>query len=497
MASLFDKKGRWPQENEAAEKELRQALTAIADTHAPEARAEIAALEETHRERREWVWCTLEDAPLAGAIEHLATLARHTAQPMVGRTVSALSEEYAAGAWRTDDAALRAMAAVDRQADVAAVRTAVRAVYRPWLERASEEFQAATDGPDFAARYALQPLPEWGPGTCVVFCDGLRLDLAHRLEELLAARGLDSAVATRLTALPSITTTAKQAVSPVADLLGGSSGLDPAPKAGGGVVNVEVLRRMLAEADWQVLRGDDLGDPSGRAWSEADNIDNIGHNETKKLPRAIGGVLSAVAERVEALTGAGWTQVVVLTDHGWLYLPGALPKATLPIDLAKQNLRKGRCARLKEGAFTDLQVVPWHWDSDVSVAMAPGICCFQQGKEYEHGGLSPQECVTPIMTITNADAEPAAAASLSVRWIGLRCAFVVENAPAGASVDVRTKAGDASSSLLAEVRPLKLDGTASVLIEDDAREGEAAFAILLTASGMPLAQGNTTVGGEQ
>ena len=50
-----------------------------------------------------------------------------------------------------------------------------------------------------------------------------------------------------------------------------------------------------------------------------------------------------------ALIAHGWRQVIVITDHGWLLLPDGLPKTELKEHLTE--IRKGRCARLKELAY--------------------------------------------------------------------------------------------------------------------------------------------------
>ena len=34
--------------------------------------------------------------------------------------------------------------------------------------------------------------------------------------------------------------------------------------------------------------------------------------------------------RVESLLAAGWREVRIVTDRGWLLLPGGLPKTDLP-----------------------------------------------------------------------------------------------------------------------------------------------------------------------
>ncbi|MBI4494835.1 MAG: hypothetical protein HY690_18835 [Chloroflexi bacterium] len=121
-----------------------------------------------------------------------------------------------------------------------------------------------------------------------------------------------------------------------------------------------------------------------------------------------------------------------------------MPKADLPEHLAE--VRKGRCARLKWGSNTDQQVVPWRWDPSVRFALAPGIHCYEAGKEYEHGGLSPQECVVPILTASKAAAPEAPIAIDAITWRRLRCNVAVKGARPGLRVDLRTKAGDPATS---------------------------------------------------
>ena len=58
-----------------------------------------------------------------------------------------------------------------------------------------------------------------------------------------------------------------------------------------------------------------------------------------------------MVSRIGALLKAGWSEVVVVTDHGWLLVPGGLPKVELKSFLAEH--RWGRCATLKSGAQTN------------------------------------------------------------------------------------------------------------------------------------------------
>ena len=83
----------WPQDNEDAEEQLREALTDLANLTPGQARKRVLELEAEHGARRDWVWARLGNAPLATALEHLATLARTTEQPVAGATVTDIADD--------------------------------------------------------------------------------------------------------------------------------------------------------------------------------------------------------------------------------------------------------------------------------------------------------------------------------------------------------------------------------------------------------------------
>ena len=143
---------------------------------------------------------------------------------------------------------------------------------------------------------------------------------------------------------------------------------------------------------------------------------------TKKacgLAHRIAELIASLVYRVESLLAAGWREVRIVTDHGWLLLPGGLPKTDLPKYLTATRWR--RCAVVKESADVDLPCFPWFWADKVRIACPPGIGLFMAGEEYSHGGLSLQECVVPQLTVL-AGAQPAVSAKIeSVKWTGLRC----------------------------------------------------------------------------
>ena len=123
---------------------------------------------------------------------------------------------------------------------------------------------------------------------------------------------------------------------------------------------------------------------------------------------------------------AGWKHIRIVTDHGWLLMPGGLPKT----ELAKHQTetRWGRCAVLKDSAHGTPLTFGWDWCKEVQVAYAPGVSNFIAGAEYAHGGISLQECLVPVLQLDCAGAAGADATVKiqSVTWKGLRCAVVVD-----------------------------------------------------------------------
>jgi hypothetical protein len=480
----------WPGINDDSEDALRSTLAALRDAKPEDARAKLFELEANHGERRGWLWGCLGRAPLAYALEHLVQVAEVTAGGWKAADAAGIASQYVENGWRADDALLCALAAVDKTEDVTAVKAAADVLYRVWLEDGAKALQSAVAG---ASPSAL--LPDTSgvePGSCVLFSDGLRVDVAQRLRARLENAGCTVELEADFAALPPVTGTAKPAVSPVAFQLATGSGFDPTAPSGQSKLTAEALRKLITAAGWQIL-GDEIGNVTGRAWTECGDIDRFGHSHESKLAREVDSEVNEIAQRVESLLDWGWKRVIVVTDHGWLLVPGGLQKVDLPEHLTEQ--RKGRCARLKPDVATEYLTLPWRWDPNVNVAYAPGIRTFVAGQEFDHGGISPQECVTTRLTVTRVADETAGSAEIeSIAWSGQRCRVQVAGGPTGLTLDVRTKAGDAGTSLLIESRAVA-EGAASVLIEDDTTIGTAAFIVLLSAAGKVIRQATTVVGG--
>ena len=103
--------------------------------------------------------------------------------------------------------------------------------------------------------------------------------------------------------------------------------------------------------------------PSGAAgggWTECGSIDSIGHSLQIGLVHQLASEIEQIAERVATLLEAGWRRVRVVTDHGWLLLPGGLPKVELAPYLVETKW--ARCARVKGHPDLNFPVAAWYWN---------------------------------------------------------------------------------------------------------------------------------------
>ena len=497
-SELFREPSSWPQNNEKDEAALRQALLVLENITPSAARDRLLDLEKTHGVRREWVWAKLAQASLSGALEHLAALAKRTASKLGGASVAEMAKLYVDAAWEIDTAALSAMATVKSTADAQAVGKALNAIYRPWLESAAEHLQELADKEPLPGRDGqglVDLLVELGG--LILFVDGLRFDVSQRLAERMREKSWSVIMSTRWAGLPTVTATAKPAVSPVTEEIKGLAlGEDflPATADGGQPLTTDRFRKLLAAAGYQYLGSDETGDPSVRAWTEHGEFDKLGHSLQGKLAGGVEEQVEFLLERIESLLDAGWREIRVVTDHGWLWLPGGLPKVELPKYLTAS--RWARCAVIKGGSKVEVPTVRWHWNSHERVAVAPGIACFGAGNEYAHGGVSLQESLIPVIRVTAGDAASKTAAKVAdVSWVGLRCRVQIEPAQPGLSVDLRTKVNDPGSSVNT-VRRVDAKGVASLLVADDELEGTPAAVVVLDASGHAIAKQPTIIGGE-
>jgi hypothetical protein len=266
---------------------------------------------------------------------------------------------------------------------------------------------------------------------------------------------------------------------------------EPCVKGQGGLTH-DRFKKLLAQQGWQYLGEDETGDPKGLAWVACGDIDKEGHDSELKLPARIPAILDGVVERIQSLMQAGWRRVRIVTDHGWLLVPGKMPKSYLPQQAAES--RWGRCAQLKQGVSVEGLTLPWHWNPATPIHFPRGIHSFIAGRAYAHGGVSLQECLVPVIKIVN-DATRVVSATISdIQWRGLVCKVTVEGYSEGLSLDLRTKVADASTSL-AKLHAIE-NSEVRLMVEDDASEGVSAVVVVVDPKGNVVAKASTTVGGD-
>jgi hypothetical protein len=492
---IVDNVDAWPQDNEQGEDQLRSRLRDFAVLTPEGARKETASLEKDHGWRRGTVWADLDRAPLALALEHLVRLAEVTAKPLDDEeNLASLVDDYAAWGWRADDAVIQALASVRGAADRDAVSAACAALYRQWLDDGARALQKAIGPMANAHTYVPGPPASTTPGAITVFVDGLRLDVARRLEERLTGVGLDVVTTTSFAALPTVTETAKAALVPArANSLGAGPDLHSANAVTGTKASIQVLRALMEENGVQVVEATDIGDPRGTAWTETGEIDHRGHDVGVRLVEFLDEEVHRLATRIRELLDAGWTQVNVVTDHGWVFLPRGMEKVELPV--ATTEFMKGRCARLKDGAAVNVPTVPWFWDPDVRIALAPGAMCFKANKEYEHGGVSPQECIVPRLAVRAAQTLGAGAPEFTkVKWLGLQCRVEFIGVIEKVTVDLRGLPAEPTSSIAEQTKETSTAGKVSLFVRDEEHEGERAHLVIISPDGRILAQREVVVG---
>jgi len=497
---IFDKEP-WPDENDSEEDSLRQELLELASKSPSEARLKIEELETSHGKRRDWVWTNIGLSPLASALEHLSIMAKETSQSMGGDSAEAMAAIYKESGYKADSSAMLALESVKSTEDNKAIEETLRSIYLPWLDDAARHFQKLLTANPLPSGLDELPGIIAEAGECLLFADSLRFDISRRLTVLAEERQLKVSSNWQWAALPTVTATAKPALSPMAEQIVGKhlgEEFRPETKDGGKPLTIDRFRKLLTLEGYQVLSPSETGDPDqvdARAWTEFGELDKLGHTLQSKLASRITEQLELLVERIQELLEAGWKQVHVITDHGWLLVPGGLPAVKLPKYLTE--CRWARCAAIKEDSKIEFPMATWHWNCHEQFAYGPGVNCFSNGNEYAHGGVTLQECLIPDLLFSLSDVPPTVTAKIGeIQWLGMRCRASIDTGGAKVTADLRTKPNDPGSSV-AIPKVVSADGRVSLLVEDDALEGTVVSLVLIDPSGSVIGKQATTIGGDE
>jgi len=491
---LYVDEEKIPAKNEESEERLRKALKETLEMAQPQACDAIARLESEHQKRRQWVWAQLGESPLCVVLEFLAKLAGLVKSPLGGISIKQMTDAYADKGWWCDKAVLETLSTMKNSSDSDLIKDVVRLLYEPWLDQTARHFQKLVLEDPSAISSLINPVPG-DKETCVLFVDGLRFDLGAVLLEKLEHRGLKARLSHKIAPSPTVTSTAKPvAASLQAYCQGKDQNEDfyPAMINNDQLATTPRLRDALQKNRTPVLDSAESSYGKGGeagAWTESGELDTLGHKVGSRMVQHFDMELDLVVERVQSLLDGGWSHVRIVTDHGWILVPGGLKKIELPSSLV--GTKWARCAMVKGETTPSVPVFPWFWNPQVLVASPPGAGSFIAGTEYAHGGVSLQECVIPEIIVERGVSVSRAKIG-DIKWLRLICRVGVGGNIKGVRVDLRQNWKQANTSV---ATPKELTGTTiSVTVEDEKLEGTAVAVVLLDESGRILDHKPTTIG---
>jgi hypothetical protein len=420
------------------------------------------------------LWAAQAPIPLLPLLKDLSALAVAVQKKPTNHDWPALVAWYSSSGMEADRLVLKLMGWKQDLGLRTSLQAILQNLYLPWLEALTRIVeQAYMAQPEYFTQPPLGSSLPYITHEAVLFVDALRMDLGSSLGQMLKDKGLSVEITPGVTVLPTTTSTAKAAVSPLrSHLQGGDLNTDDAyPILDGKACNADVLRKGLEERGWSILKPDNLTLVQ-YGWMENNDLDSRGHEGT--LQDQVTSTLDSLVYTIQKLLERGWERVRVVTDHGFLLVPLGLPKTNLPPVLVES--KGGRAAIMKLSSQAPNLPVPWFWDPVQNYNLAPGISTFYQSN-FAHGGLSLQELVVPTLLVTANSSGSAARNSpvdATLIWKGLRLRIGMDEHPENWSMDLRHSAVDPATSLLGGKRPL----ASSIAVDDDHQGKKAQFMIL-------------------
>ena len=241
----------------------------------------------------------------------------------------------------------------------------------------------------------------------VVIVDALRYDCALAIEAEL--REQDVVVEPVVAMLPTVTAIGMTALLP---LSGASVGLQMKannlhPSVDGRDMAVLANRIKHLEAFGAACIGIAEAEATDKPPPEAGDllvvyghydVDHIGHGEARTLVRHVQLEEIRLARLVRKLHRWGYSAVHIVTDHGFVLLDETKLPEEVPCDKEWCHVYKDRFAIVPATADLPVATFPFRWDSDVKVAVPPGLAFFKAEKSFSHGGAALQEMVIPHLT---------------------------------------------------------------------------------------------------
>ena len=241
----------------------------------------------------------LGESPLALAIGHLRELAETSNPPETLATWEALADYYTTIGWKADRSVLHALNAARSTAATKAVTAAIQGGLSPLARKVFHTHSVAGKyiSRHWAATCRTLPVEE---GTVYLFADGLRMDLARGLEERLLTSGLSVEIEFSFcwSAFPPLQQPRNQPGCRWPEKLGGpleGTGFQSKEQGTGKALVHARFKQLLAELGISFLEPNELGSPTGCAWTEFGSVDTYGHEQGAKLAWRVEEELDRVA----------------------------------------------------------------------------------------------------------------------------------------------------------------------------------------------------------
>lgn len=239
----------------------------------------------------------------------------------------------------------------------------------------------------------------------VIIVDALRYDCALAIKEFLHDHVVD--VEPLAAVLPTVTPVGMTALLPVdpSRVTVEVKGNSIHPRVDGKDTSVRENRLALLRARGADCREIvDIESETSRPESELlvvfghDEVDSMGHGQAENLIRHVFLEIERLGRLVRKLHRWEYTDVHIVTDHGFVLLDESKLPSEVPCDRAWCNVLKERFALVPADADVPLARLPFPWDSTMMVAVPPGMAFFRAEKSFSHGGAALQELIIPHLT---------------------------------------------------------------------------------------------------
>ncbi len=320
------------------------------------------------------------------------------------------------GWWKVDDIfrKLLVLAVDDPHGDL--IRALGLPLYNSWVKASGEGFtKAFVNTPDVQslekiphvtkATEVLWSLPDGKKRKAVIFVDALRYDLAMEVSRYFEKAGLEVRVKPWLADLPSKTEVGMSRLLPDCDLKMDFKNkkimvIHNERNFGVKSNRIELLKRKFGK-DLATIEMKELNKPNLKGIKAkilavfTKDIDAEGEAKGLGLVKDIEKEIAEIAQKVQVLAKCGYSEVHLVTDHGFLLSSSdGLIKWKSP---QGADVCGRRFAIIPRNIGTDLPAILSPWDDNHWLALPPARTVFMAGgqTEYLHGGASLQEVVIP------------------------------------------------------------------------------------------------------